>query len=236
MRIALTRPQADGERSASILRAQGHDVLVAPLMRIEPVAADLSGDWSAVIVTSANAPEAIAGNPQRKALLHLPVFAVGGRSAEAARAAGFDKIASADGDAVALVQLIARQPRTPTPMLYLAGDTQAADVVGELARRGIAAAMRIVYRAVTAPFPAALTDALRSASLDMVLHYSKRSAENFIARAREAKVERESLALQHLCLSAQVAAPLQDAGAPHIAVAKHPDEAALIELLRASCR
>ena len=59
MRLVVTRPQADGERTAAALRACSHEVLLAPLMRVEPVEIDLSGTWGAVIVTSANAPLAI---------------------------------------------------------------------------------------------------------------------------------------------------------------------------------
>src|SRR5512135_2434480 len=98
MRLVVTRPQADGERTAAALRARGHDVLVAPLLRVEPVAADLSGTWGAVIITSANAPGAIAGNPACKVMFSLPLFAVGRRSADAARQAGFPNVSSAGGD------------------------------------------------------------------------------------------------------------------------------------------
>ena len=228
MRVAITRPQADGERSARALRARGHDVLVAPLMRVEPLNAALAGDWSAVVVTSANAPSALNAPGE---LRKLPVYAVGARSAEAARRAGFADVASADGDVRDLVRLIAAQHRDPRPLLYLAGENRAADLVGALARHGIKADMRVVYRAVTAPFPAALTDALRKGALDAVLHYSKRSAENYIAGAREAGITPAALAVRHVCLSAQVAMPLEAAGATTIAVAKHPDEAAIVELL-----
>ena len=62
MRLVVTRPQADSERTATALRARGHEVLVAPLMQVEPVAADLAGGWAAVIITSANAPGAIAAH------------------------------------------------------------------------------------------------------------------------------------------------------------------------------
>ena len=96
--------------------------------------------------------------------------------------------------------------------------------------------MRIVYRAVTAPFPPALTDALRAGTLDAVLHYSKRSAENYIAGARETGIAPAALAVCHVCLSAQVADPLRAAGAATISVAKHPDEAAIVELLGTSGR
>ncbi|MGN6571910.1 MAG: uroporphyrinogen-III synthase [Pseudolabrys sp.] len=231
MRVAITRPQPNGERSAKALRAQGHDVLLAPLMRVEPIAADLAGDWSAVVVTSANAPAAL--NAPRE-LLKLPLFAVGARSAETARQAGFTDVTSADGDVHELVRLIVQRHRGTAPILYLAGDHRAADFVGALARHGIATEMRVVYRAVTAPFPARLTDALRNGTLDAVLHYSNRSAENYVAGARTAGVAREALGVRHLCLSEQVAAPLRTAGAADVAVAKHPDEAALIELLGAS--
>jgi len=236
MRVAVTRPQADGERSARALRAHGHDVLLAPLMRVEPVAADLGGDWSGIVVTSANAPGALAGNPARDRLLALKVFAVGERSAQAARAAGFAEVEAAGGDVHDLVQLVAEQHRGAAPLLYLAGEDRAADLVGELARHRIASALRVVYRAVIAPLPPALIAALRDRSLGAVLHYSKRSAENFIAGARTAQVEGAALTVRHLCLSSQVAAPLTAAGAARVAVAAHPDEAALIELLAVSGR
>src|SRR5450756_3085895 len=98
MRMVVTRPQADSERTAATLRARGHAVLVAPLLRVEPVAADLSGSCGGVIITSANAPGAIVGNPACKALFKLPLFAVGRRSADAARQAGFADVTSAGGD------------------------------------------------------------------------------------------------------------------------------------------
>jgi len=235
MRVAITRPEPNGERSAKALRAQGHDVLLAPLMRVEPVAADLAGAWSAVAVTSANALAALAGEAAR-ALLQLPLYAVGARSAAAARAAGFTDVTSAEGDVHELVRLVAERHRGNAPLLYLAGEHRAADLVGELARQGIEAEMRIVYRAGAAPFPPALTDALRDGTLDAVLHYSKRSAENYVAGARAAGIAAAALAVRHVCLSAQVAAPLQDAGATNVAVAAHPDEASLIELLPVSGR
>ena len=157
MRVALTRPQADSERTAATLCARGHRVLIAPLMRVEPEAADCSGGWGAVVITSANAPAAIADTPAREALLKLPLFAVGRRSADAARHAGFSNVTSAGGDVRDLVRLIvARRADASAPLLYLAGEDRASDLIGELSARGIAVEMRIVYRAVTAPFPPAL--------------------------------------------------------------------------------
>jgi uroporphyrinogen-III synthase len=232
MRVVITRPQADGERTATALRARGHEVLVAPVMRVEVIAASLAGEWDAVIVTSANAPNAIAQNPARDALIKRPLFAVGQRSAEAARQTGFINVTSAGGDVRDLVRtLVGEHADAKAPLLYLAGEDRAADLIGELSTRGIAAEMRVVYRAVAAPFPPALIEALRVGEVDIVMHFSRRSAENYVAGAKRAGIVGPALAVRHLCLSAQVAEPL--AGASCIAVAAHPDEAALIELLQA---
>lgn len=227
MRIVVTRPEADAERTAAALRKLGHDVIEAPLMRVEPVGADLSGGWRAVVVTSANAPGVVKDNT---ALHALPVFAVGRRSADAARAAGFADVTSAGGDVRDLVQLIAER-RVPSPLLYLAGEDRAADLVAELAVHGIKAELRVVYRAVTAPLPPALIAALQAGAVDAVLHYSRRSAENYVSGARGAGVVDVALMPRHLCLADTAAEPLSAAGATKVAIARHPDEAALFELL-----
>ena len=232
MRVVITRPQPAAERTAEALAARGHDVWVVPLMQVEPADADLSGDWGGVIVTSANAPAAIAGNPEREGLLALPLLAVGQRSAEAARAAGFTEVTSAGGDVRDLLRaLTTRRLDKVAPLLYLAGEDRAADLIAELAAHGIAAEMRIVYRAATAPFPPELVAALEAGDVQAVLHFSKRSAENYVAGARAAAIAEQALSVRHYCLSAQVAAPLQAAGAKRVAVAPRPEEAALIELL-----
>src|SRR5262245_36601044 len=163
MRVVVTRPQADAERTATAVRARGHDVLVTPLMGVEPIAVDLGGQWSALAITSANAPGAIARNPAREALIKLPLLAVGRRSAEAAKQAGFADVTSADGDVRELVRLIeASRRKGEGPVLYLAGEDRASDLVAELSARGMAVEMRVVYRAVTTPLPESLIDALKA--------------------------------------------------------------------------
>jgi uroporphyrinogen-III synthase len=216
------------------LRARGHDVLLAPLLRVEPVAADLSGagseNWAGVIVTSANALRVTEG--KLSALLSLPLYAVGARTAEAAHEAGFSTVYTADGDARALTALIAAQAVTMAgPLLYLAAELRAADLEAELKPHGVTVTTRAVYRTLALPLPAEFANALRSAQLDAVLHYSKRSAEAFLAGASVTGLNAQALAVRHLCLSEQVAAPLAAAGAKNIAIAGTPDESAMISLL-----
>jgi uroporphyrinogen-III synthase len=82
MRIALTRPEGQNEELASRLRALGHEVVVRPLIAIEPLGdepIDLDGyDW--LIVTSVNAARELKrrgrGRPGR-------VAAIGRATAEA---------------------------------------------------------------------------------------------------------------------------------------------------------
>jgi uroporphyrinogen-III synthase len=237
MRLVLTRPQDDSERSAAALRARGHDVLVAPLMRVEMIDADIRPHWGAVIVTSANAAAAIATHKARDALIKLPLYAVGQRSADAARAVGFTDVATAGGDLRDLLRTIAaHRPDRQAPLLYLAGEDRAGDLIGDLEVHGIAAELAVVYRAVTAPFPPALIAALQAGAVDGVLHFSRRSADNYVEGAKKAGIGMQdflekALAVRHFCLSAQIAEPLTAAGVANVTVAKRPDEAALLALV-----
>jgi uroporphyrinogen-III synthase len=232
MRVVVTRPQADSERTAATLRARGHEVLLAPLLRVEPVAADFAGNWDGIVITSANAPGAIAGNTARDKLVKLPLFAVGRRSADAARQAEFVDVTSADGDVRDLIRLLAvRRTGRAAPLLYLAGEDRAVDLVADLVAQGIAAEMAVVYRVVIVPFPPALTAALKVGEIDAALHFSRRSADNYLAGARQAGIVDQALAVHHLCLSAPIAEAFSSAGASRVAVAPQPDEAALVALL-----
>jgi uroporphyrinogen-III synthase len=240
LRLLVTRPEPDGERTAAVLRTRGHEVLIAALLRVEAVAdADLGqgalrDNWAGVIITSANAARAVASHPGRAALTKLPLFAVGRRSAEAARAAGFGELTSAGGDARDLVRLIAARG-VHGPLLYLAGEDRAVDLAAELAAHGVPVTTVVVYRTVkAAAFPSPARAALAADEFDGVLHFSRRSAEAFVDCARLADVLDRALALSHYCLSPQVAEPLAAAGATRVHVSPRPDEAALIDLLPSS--
>src|SRR6266550_4142507 len=55
MAVLVTRPHPDDEATAAALRAKGFEVMLAPMLRFEPVAFHDDGDarYGAVIVTSA---------------------------------------------------------------------------------------------------------------------------------------------------------------------------------------
>jgi uroporphyrinogen-III synthase len=234
MRILVTRPEPEASRTAAALRAHGHLVEVVPVLRVELVPdADLgAGPWGGVIITSANAARAAAAHPRYAALVACPLFAVGRRSAAAAREAGFTEVASADGDVADLVRLIVARGSQSLPLLWLAGEDRSADVEALLAPHGLALRTVVVYRAVAATaLPPAICAALGVGAIDGVLHYSARSAQAFADLTRDAGVDLKPLETRHYCLSAQVAAPLRAAGVARLSVAARPDEAALLALL-----
>jgi uroporphyrinogen-III synthase len=233
MRLLVTRPEPDCERTAAELRALGHEPIAAPLLRVEAIAdADFgTGPFAAILLTSANGARAIAAHKRRDELLALPVLAVGRSSAEAARAAGFADAASADGDGRDLVRLASnRYAGSAKPLLYLAGEDRARDLAGDLAAHGLSVRTVVVYRTVkTAAFPPPVRTALEARSIDGVLHFSRRSAENYVDCARD--LLDRALAPIHYCMSARAAEPLKAAGAGKVSVAAHPDEASLLALV-----
>jgi uroporphyrinogen-III synthase len=239
VRLLLTRPQHDAERTAAALCRQGHQVEIAPLMRIEPLAGVAlgGGPWSGLIFTSANAVRAVEGLAGVAALAEIPAFAVGERTADAVRAAGFCNVVTGGGDARQLTQAIrawatAGRGARRDPLLYLAGEDLSHDLAGTLAADGAIVHTVTVYRAVKAErFPAHLEAALAAGEIDGALHFSRRSAEAFVDCARAAGALELALHAAHYCISHQVAAPLLAAGAPHVHVAAHPEEASLIALV-----
>jgi uroporphyrinogen-III synthase len=230
VRLLVTRPQGDGERTAARLRARGHHVTLAPLLRIEAVDFELPREpLSAVVITSANAARAVHRHPRREALVALPAFTVGRHTAEAARAAGFHEVECAAGDKDDLTALIrARFNESSAPLLYLAGENRA----GDLAASGVPLLTAVAYRAVKAErFAPDVAAVLAQGALDGVLHFSRRSAQAYLdCAARVGSLER-ALAPVHFCLSRQVAQPLSAAGAAAIRLAPQPNEAAMIDLV-----
>ena len=230
MRLLVTRPEPDAARTAAALRARGHAVVLAPLLRIELLDFVLpDAPWSAVVMTSANAARAVAEHPRRAALIAREAFAVGRHTAEAARAAGFRAVHSADGGKDDLADVLrGRRGEATGPLLYLAGEDRA----GDLATGGAPVVTVVAYRAVKVQqFAPEVAAALARRTLDGVLHFSTRSAQAYLDCAARAGIREAALAPLHVCISRQVAQPLAAAGAAAIRIAPRPDESAMIELV-----
>jgi len=232
MRILVTRPEPDAARTASQLRAAGHEVVVDSLLTIEPIAFDPPrGEYAALAVTSANALRAVASSPSMAKLKSLPLFALGMHTANAARLAGFIYIEVAGGDARALGDLLVRRLPAGARVLYLAGERRAHDLAALVAPANLAIETLVVYRAKAAErFDKVTAEKLHARAFDAVLHFSPRSAEVFVTLAQKAGLEFAFGSIRHLCLSKAVAAVLLEAGAK-VEIAPRPEEEALLALL-----
>jgi len=233
VRILVTRPKPEGEHTAATLRARGCEVLVAPLLSLELLAPDLGeGPWGALVLTSANAANAIERHPRRAELSALPVFTVGGRTANAAARIGCVNVTSAEGNLEDLSRLIVTRYRAAAPLLYLAGADRSGDLASMLAAAGIEVRTASVYRALKSDtLPDDVRAALAAGRIEGVLHYSRRSAEAFLDCAGATGIRKEALMPVQFCLSRQVAEPLVVAGARDVRIAPRPEEGALINLI-----
>jgi uroporphyrinogen-III synthase len=244
MAVLVTRPQPDDEATAAGLRSKGFEVLLAPMLRFEPVAFqdDPDARYGAVIVTSANALRGIEPHLVGHRLLKLPLYAVGEHTAAAARRIGFSHVIPANGDASALRDLMlasvkAKELKKASTLLYLAGADLARDLAGELGERGFTVVTSTTYRMnPISSLPRAVCDAFAANQVEAVLHYSRRSARAFLEAARTAGVEISALAIPQCCISAAVALVVRDAGATQVMVAAAPDEKCLFEALTRALR
>ena len=227
MRILVTRPLREGQATARRLRAMGHTPMLAPLLAIAGLEADLPpGPFDALLATSANA--FLAPKPQTGVVLHV----AGARTARAAQAAGWPAPAAIAPDARALVAALLRAYPAGASFLYLAGRDRKSDVETLLRAAGHAVSVAETYAAEAASaFPPPVRAALADGTLHAALHYSRRSAAMFIALAQASGLAAQAAALLHLCLSHDVAAPLARLGATRILCATAPDEASLLDLL-----
>lgn len=232
MRVLLTRPRPDSEILAAELGDRGIDCLIAPALEIEeehgpPL--DLAR-VQAALVTSGNGARALARRTGRR---DMPVLAVGERTAGVLRAAGFEHVHSADGNAADLAALATgRLDPAAGPVLLARGRDVAADLAGVLARHGFAVEEAVLYRARPAKgLPEAVRAALAGGEVDAALFFSPRSAATFVSLAREAGVGEACARVAALCLSAAVAAELGSVPWRRTAVARHPRKADLLALL-----
>lgn len=232
MTVLVTRPEPAASQTARRIEALGLKAIVDPMLRIGPIDAPLpQGRFDAVAFTSINGVKAFAAHPQGPSLFHLPAFAVGGRTAREARAAGFSTVTDCDGDAGALAGRIAAALPAGARVLNPAGEDRAADLQGLLSAPGISLDLFIVYAAAPAE---ALSPEARAAlgagTISAALHFSQRTAKTLLACVRAAGLAAELGQVRQLCLSGQVGEPLARAGL-RIEVAGAPNEDALLALL-----
>ena len=234
MRLLVTRGQPNASETAFALRAHGHEPIVAPLFELEilsEVEAD-DGPWDAILLTSVNALWGAIALASSDRWRGVPVFAVGARTAQAAREQSFTNVTSAAGDVYDLANLVAARLTPPAHVLYLAGEERAGDLAGALRSKNFTVDTVQVYRIVAAQSLPPQAAAALTGEIDGVLHFSRRSAEAFLTAARNSGLLEAALRKPvHYCLSPRIAEPLRAAGAVDVRAAERPEAAALLALI-----
>lgn len=230
MRVLVTRPEADAQRTIAALAARGHDGVPAPLTRIDALHPDMPTDGvEALLATSARAFETLGDVPAD--VLALPVYCVGARTADAARARGFHVEDPPSPDVEALDARLAglKQGR----FLYLAARHRKPILEQSLVAHGHRVDAVVVYAASpVASMPPQSRAALAGDRVDAVLHYSRRHAAIFWEVAETEGLGAKAATLLHVCISEDVAAIVRPV-AQQVRIAATPDEDALLDALDA---
>ena len=230
MRVLVTRPEPGAARTAARLRALGLDAILLPLSETRPLSVDpdaAAPDTAAVAVTSANAlrhaPPALIAR-----LAALPCHAVGKRTAEAARAAGFRTVTEGPGDAAGLARLVATD-LAGRKLAYLCGRMRFPGFEDCLSRAGVTVCPIETYDTLAVGYSdEAVRERLSAGPVNAVLLYSVKAAE--AARDLIAKP-----ALAGLFENARILALSERIGAafgPAAVTPPRPDEDDLLALLR----
>lgn len=236
-RMLVTRPEPDAQSTLARLAALDIAADIAPLMVRETLDVSLppADGFQAMVLTSANAVRALQDRNVIADYAHLPVFAVGDRTALEAQAAGFHTVSSAAGAFQDLVNAIGISG-LKGPLFYPAARHQSADLAKAVAPFGVMVATAKVYEMVAVDaLPPAILAALADGGINSVLVYSRRTAEIFAHLADGLNQGRRS-AIAMLCMSEAVAEPLLDKHFNRISLADWPDEDAMMSLALAFAR
>ncbi|WP_020177685.1 uroporphyrinogen-III synthase [Methylopila sp. M107] len=231
MKVIVLRPERAARRTAETLAALGHEAVLAPVLTIEDLASAIpDGPFDAVLATSANGLRKLRLRLEIERLKRAPLIAVGDRTAEAGREAGFETVHVAEGDGRALVAEALRLFPAPARFMHAAGADRAFDLAGALAQQGHQVEVVELYKAEAATvLPAAAAEALAAGDAGAVLHHSGRIASTFVALVDAAGLGDAARKLPQAALAERIARPLKEAGFTRVATAETPDEAALLK-------
>ncbi len=233
VRVLVTRPEPGASRTARRLEDQGFQPLLLPLTRPQALPVDaLPGDVAAVAITSANA---IRHAPREivAALAALPCHAVGARTAQAARAAGFLSVDEGPGTAEALADALAGS-LSGRSVVYLCGRVRLPAFEARLSSAGVDVRAVETYDTIGIGYAdAAVLERLSGRPVDIALVYSARAGTAIRELASRPALRGLFETTRFLALSGRVAAALGDIAGTDIRVASRPDEDALLALVRA---
>lgn len=229
--VLITRPEPGASETAARVAAMGMTPVVAPVLEVQPIDVAERGldRIAATLLTSRNA---IASCPR---LCHgRPAFAVGDATAAQARAAGFNAVRSASGNAAALAALVAGALSPNAGPLFLpAGQGQGQGLARDLRDRGFRVIRRLGYRTRPARvLPDAARTHLRAGDVEAALFFSGETARHFVRLLRAAGLANSVVSIEAVAISDRATVALRALPWRRISVASKPNQDAMLTLLQ----
>jgi uroporphyrinogen-III synthase len=222
--VIVIRPQPGCDATVAAARAQGLAAQGFALFVVEPAAWEppAADSVDALLLGSANALR--HAGPALAGWRGKPAYAVGRTTAEAARAAGLDVVATGRGGLQPVLDRVRPEHRR---LLRLAGRER----IALMPPPGVTMAERVVYASVPQPMPPALTALLAAGAL--VLLHSAEAARHFAGLCDRHAIPRARIALA--AIGPRVAAAAGPGWAA-LATAAAPDDTALLALAGQMCQ
>lgn len=231
-RVLVTRPEPGASRTAARLREMGLEPVSLPLSKTAPLAVDpeiMANHADAVVVTSANAIRH-ASAALLELLKYVPCHAVGRRTAEATRKAGFLSVTEGPGDAGALADQLATTLAGKS-VAYLCGRVRFAGFEERLDRAGVHVQPIETYDTMAVDYSSEdVAAALSGEKVEAVLLYSATAAAAAGELTARPALNRLFAAAEVLALSARIALAYRPSG-DGVRVAGTPREEDLLALL-----
>jgi uroporphyrinogen-III synthase len=218
-RLVILRPEPGASASLERARMLGLDAIAMPLFEMQSL------DWTltdpsgvdAVLATSANALR--HGGAGLERFRHLPLYAVGEATADAAREAGFANVTAGSGDAASLLETL-----PPELRLFHPCGRDRRDLGG--ARQAIASVP--VYSAEALPTP----EGFAAIAGAVIAVHSPRAGKRLSELADAAGIDRSSIQIAAI---SEVAAKAAGLGWATVKSAAEPTDRALLELAARLC-
>jgi len=213
-RLVVLRPEPGASATVSRAHELGLEAIAVPLFEIEPLdwEAPDPAEFNGLLLTSANAVR--FGGGQLDSLRHLPVYAVGEATAEAAREAGLVVAVTGGAGVDALLAGI----ELHLSLLHLSGEDQRAPAAPNQQITSV-----VVYRARPVEAPD-----LGGIEGNVALIHSPRAG----SRLAELVPDRQSVAIAAISVPAAEAA---GSGWEAVEVAERPTDDALLALAARLC-
>ncbi|MDG2003546.1 MAG: uroporphyrinogen-III synthase [Novosphingobium sp.] len=221
--IIIIRPQPGCVASVTEARAMGLDAYGFPLLEVRPLPWETPDPDAvdALLLGSANAIR--HGGGALASLAGKPAYAVGEKTADAARTAGFDVIATGQGG---IQELLGQIQPGHTRLLRPAGQQR----VEIAAPKGITVDERTVYVSEGLEMPDELA-AMLTAPVVVALH-SGEAARHFASCCKTRGIDRSTIALAAI---SKRAADMAGDGWAALKEANRPDDGGLLALAKQMC-